>query len=178
MLDYNETMTCLKEMECHYKDGFTSSERHVIESLYNKICCKPIRTSGCSDCYRDAYIELVTTLKRLGNMPTTPNYVLKAGAVLHEFGSAEFYTLNNIPDDFAERWLASHPSDACLFEKMPSDWEERVNKRKNEAETKKTSDIEKENKENSNSENDVDSPLDFETETEPEKPRRGRPSNK
>lgn len=120
----------LDEMRNHYDDGFTSSERSTIENLYNSVCSKPIRRTGCSDCYRDAYIELITTLKRLGKMPSTPNYVLKAGAVLHEFGSSDFYTLNNIPDEFAEKWLASHPNDKDLFEKMPSDWEERVEKRK------------------------------------------------
>ena len=128
MLEYDETMALLDEMKPHYDDGFTSSERGAIESLYNNVCGKPIRRSGCSDCYRDAYIELVTTLKRLGTMPTISNYVLKAGAVLHEFGSSDFYTLNNCPDEFAEKWLARYPQDFILFEKYPSDWKERVAK--------------------------------------------------
>lgn len=123
-------MTLLDEMKPHYDDGFTSSERSVIENLYNKVCGKPIRRSGCSDCYRDAYIEIVTTLKKLGKMPTTPNYVLKAGALLHEFGSSNFYTLNNCPDEFAEKWLATHPADIVLFERTPSDWDERVKLKK------------------------------------------------
>lgn len=130
MLGYDETMVLLDGMRNHYDDGFTSSERSTIESLYNAVCNKPIRRAGCSDCYRDAYIEIVITLKRLGKMPTTPNYILKAGAVIHEFGSSDFYTLANIPDDFAEKWLATHPDDKILFERMPSDWEERVEKRK------------------------------------------------
>lgn len=130
MLEYSKTMTLLDEMKPHYDDGFTSSERSVIENLYNKVCGKPIHRSGCSDCYRDAYIEIVTTLKKLGKMPTTPNYVLKAGALLHEFGSSNFYTLNNCPDEFAEKWLATHPADIVLFERTPSDWEEKVKKKK------------------------------------------------
>lgn len=130
MLEYSKTMALLDEMKPHYDDGFTSSERGVIENLYNKVCGKPIRRSGCSDCYRDAYIELVSTLKKIGKMPTTPNYVLKAGALLHEFGSADFYTLNNCPDEFAEKWLATHPADIVLFERTPSDWEERVTLKK------------------------------------------------
>lgn len=166
MLDYKETMVLLEEMKPHYDDGFTSSERSTIESLYNSICRKPIRRGGCSDCYRDAYIEIVTTLKRLGKMPKTPNYMLKAGAVLHEFGSADFYTLDNIPDEFAETWLATHPSDKILFERMPSDWEERVEKRKNAAEQEKPTEKE-------------EAHLDFtgEEPVEQEKPtRRGRPA--
>lgn len=123
-------MTLLDEMRPHYDDGFTSSERGVIENLYNKVCGKPIHRSGCSDCYRDAYIEIVTTLKKIGKMPTIPNYVLKAGALLHEFGSSDFYTLNNCPDEFAEKWLATHPADIVLFERTPSDWEEKVKQKK------------------------------------------------
>lgn len=130
MLEYSKTMTLLNEMKPHYDDGFTSSERGVIENLYNKVCGKPIHRSGCSDCYRDAYIEIVTTLKKLGKMPTTPNYVLKAGALLHEFGSSDFYTLNNCPDEIAEKWLATHPADIVLFERTPSDWEAKVKQKK------------------------------------------------
>lgn len=131
MLEYSKTMTLLDEMKPHYDDGFTSSERSVIENLYNKVCGKPIRRSGCSDCYRDAYIEIVTTLKRLGTMPTTPNYVLKAGVVLSDgFGSSNFYTLSNIPDEVAEKHLAQYPNDIELFERTPSDWEARANKKK------------------------------------------------
>nr|DAG54683.1 MAG TPA: hypothetical protein [Caudoviricetes sp.] len=128
MLGYKETMVLLDEMKPHYDDGFTSSERSTIENLYNTICRKPIRRSGCSDCYRDAYIEVVTTFKRLGKMPKTPLYVLKAGAVLHEFGSADFYTLGNIPEEFADKWLAKRPEDIKLFEQYPADWQERAQK--------------------------------------------------
>lgn len=181
MLEYDKTMALLEEMRPHYHEGFTSSERSAIEKLYNRVCGKPIRRSGCSDCYRDAYIEVVTTLKRLGTMPITSNYVLKAGAVLHEFGSSDFYTLGNCPDEFAEKWLARFPKDEVLFEKMPSDWMERVEKVKatlgicgvdpteqHKAESTDTADPEKQD---SLEQHDADT-------AEPEKPRRGRPSNK
>lgn len=164
MLEFDKTMALLEEMRPHYDDGFTSSERSAIETLYNRVCGKPIRRSGCSDCYRDAYIEVVTTLKRLGTMPTTPNYVLKAGAVLHEFGSSDFYTLGNCPDEFAEKWLARFPKDEVLFEKMPFDWKERVEKVKATLEGVKTETLE--------------APKDETPEVESEKPRRGRPSSK
>lgn len=180
-------MTLLEEMRPHYDDGFTSSERSVIENLYNKICGKPIRKGGCSDCFRDAYIEIVTTLKRLGTMPTTPNYVLKAGAMLHEFGSSNFYTLNNCPDEVAEKWLAEHPNDIMLFERTPSDWEERVKKNaalghnssKNDAIGSKevTTAIEEKAEEAGKTEEVT---TEAEPSSEEEKPtaRRGRPSSK
>lgn len=172
-------MTLLEEMKPHFDDGFTSSERGVIENLYSKICGKPIRKSGCSDCYRDAYIEIVTTLKRLGTMPTTPNYVLKAGAMLHEFGSSNFYTLNNCPDEVAEKWLARYPNDEILFEKMPSDWKERVEKVKAALDKESDDSTPKEGTSSSadnDKEGDIDAPKEGDIETE--KPRRGRPSNK
>lgn len=109
-------------------------------------------------------------------MPSTPNYVLKAGAVLHEFGSSDFYTLNNIPDEFAEKWLASHPNDRDLFEKMPSDWEERVEKRKVGAvgESKKQEDNLDTAKKGASIEFVDEQPQEAEKPTS----RRGRPSSK
>lgn len=109
-------------------------------------------------------------------MPSTPNYVLKAGAVLHEFGSSDFYTLNNIPDEFAEKWLASHPNDKDLFERMPSDWEERVKKRKAsiDGESKKDEDSNDAAKEGAGIKFVDEQPQEAEKPTS----RRGRPSNK
>lgn len=181
MLGYEETMVLLDEMKPHYDDGFTSSERSTIENLYNTICRKPIRRSGCSDCYRDAYIEVVTTLKRLGKMPKESNYMLKAGAVLHEFGSADFYTLDNIPDEFAEKWLDTHPSDYILFERMPSDWKERVEKRKIASESKGIAETDKPSgaeKEEAHLDFADKEPIEKEQPVEQDKPsgRRGRPA--
>ena len=191
MLDYEKAMALLEEMRPHYDEGFTSSERGAIESLYNKVCGKPIRRSGCSDCYRDAYIEVITTLKRLGTMPTTPNYVLKAGVVLSDgFGSSNFYTLSNIPDDVAEKHLAQYPEDIDQFERTPSDWEARVNKKKVElgiAPPDEPIDIEEAQKAVAESSKEVDTAA-VHSSTEEigtssddgDKPtaRRGRPSNK
>lgn len=176
MLGYTKTMALLEEMKAHFGDGFTSSERGVIENLYSKVCNKPIRRSGCSDCYRDAYVELFTKLKRLGTMPTTPNYVLKAGVVISDgFGSSNFYILGNIPDEVAERRLAQRPEDISLFERTPSDWEERVKKISAvDSEEESTAQDDNVAEETSNA-----STADSEEETkESEKPRRGRPSNK
>ena len=158
-------MVLLEEMKAHYDDGFTSSERSTIENLYSFVCRKPIRRSGCSDCYRDAYIELTTKLKRLGKMPKTPLYVLKAGALLHEFGSSDFYTLDNIPEDFAEKWLSKNPKDIVLFETYPSDWKERAEARVNGTAS-------------ADSANDKVFAAETGSNVEQERPRRGRPSTK
>ena len=187
MLKYDKTMALLEEMKPHYDDGFTSSERGAIESLYNRVCGKPIRRSGCSDCYRDAYIEVITTLKRLGTMPTTPNYILKAGVVLSDgFGSSNFYTLSNIPEDVAEKHLAQYPNDIDLFERTPSDWEERVNKKKVElgiTTTDEPIDLEEAQKAAAEASKEIDettgkADTSSDDEDKPQTVRRGRPSNK
>lgn len=105
-------------------------------------------------------------------MPTTPNYVLKAGVVISDgFGSSNFYILGNIPDEVAERRLAQRPEDISLFERTPSDWEERI---------KKVSEVTKEKASDETPSADIAN----ETltlapeEKETEKPRRGRPSTK
>lgn len=119
-------MALLSQIRGRFDSGFTSSDRSAIEKLYAQVCSKHVRRGGCQDCYRDAFIEIYTKLKRLGTMPKIPNYVLKAGALIHPFGTSEFYTLSNIPDDVAEEHLAKYPKQIALFEKYPSDWQERA----------------------------------------------------
>ena len=124
-------MSRLTEMRSRYDSGFSSSDRSYIEQLYRSMLSKPIRKSGCADCYRDAFIEIFTYLKRLGTMPTKPNYVLKAGVVVHPNGTNKFYANANIPDEVAEERLAEYPESISDFLSYPSDYRERVEARKN-----------------------------------------------
>lgn len=130
MASYEETLTILEEMRSRFESGFSSSDRLKIEQLYFDICGKRVRKSGCKDCYRDAYIETRVKLKRLGTMPKKPNYILKAGAIIHPQGTSDFYSLGNIPDEIAEKWLGEYPADINKFETYPADWESRVKARK------------------------------------------------
>ena len=63
-------------------------------------------------------------------MPKKPNYTLKAGAIIHPQGTSKFYSLANIPDDVAEEWLGKYPADINKFETYPTDWQSRVEARK------------------------------------------------
>lgn len=130
MADYEKTLKTLEEMRSRFESGFSSSDREKIEYLYLTICSKRVRNTGCRDCYRDAYIEIRSKLKRLGTMPKKANYVLKAGAIIHPQGTSKFYSLNNCPDNVAEEWLAKYPSEISKFETFPTDWESRVKARK------------------------------------------------
>ena len=115
-------------MRSRFESGFSSSDKVKIETLYLKICGKRVRNTGCNDCYRDAYIETTLKLKTLGKMPKKPNYVLKAGAIIHPQGTSKFYSLN-ISDEVAENWLGQYPAEISKFETYPTDWESRVKAR-------------------------------------------------
>ncbi len=131
MTEYEELMSRLTEMRGRYDSGFSSSDRSCIETLYRKLLGKAIRRTGCGDCYRDAFVEIFTYLKKIGTMPTKPNYILKAGVVVHPKGTNQFYANANIPDEIAEKHLAEFPNAIVDFQSYPSDYLARVEARKN-----------------------------------------------
>lgn len=131
MQDYNEIMSNLTEMRSRFDDGFSTSDRAYIETLYAKLLSKKVRRSGCRDCYRDAYLEIYSYLKKEGQMPKKPNYVLKAGVVIHPKGTNKFYANSNIPDEVAEEHLAQYPNAIEDFLSYPADYALRVEARKN-----------------------------------------------
>lgn len=131
MEDYDVVMNRLLDMRSRFDSGFSSSDRLYIEHLYRLLLNKAIRKTGCSDCYRDAYIEVYNYLKREGNMPTKPNYILKVGAVVHPKGTNKYYAGANIPDEVAENWLAEFPNAIEDFQSFPIDYATRVEARKN-----------------------------------------------
>ena len=58
-------------------------------------------------------------------MPKQPNYVVKAGVVIHPFGTSDFYT-NPLTDEVALDFLARHENNVNLFAQLPSDWREQL----------------------------------------------------
>lgn len=144
MTTYDEAMAQLEALRGHSQSGFTTSDMRTIDELYLLICGKRVARTSCNDCYRDAYIETYLTLKRNGKMPNKPNYILKAGVVIHEFGSNDFYALGNCPDAVAEEWLRKDEKRIHFFETAPTDWRERVFKTQANAETQAKVDASKE----------------------------------
>lgn len=124
-MTYEETMTRLKEMESRYQDGFSSLDRSILDSLYFNIFGREITNRGCSDCYRDAYMEILIYLKRTNAMPKKSDFVLKPGAIITFFGEPKCYSNANITDEVALRFLALNPSNEKLFESLPADWKSR-----------------------------------------------------
>ena len=131
MEEYEVIMGRLTDMRSRFDSGFSSSDRSYIEQLYRNLLNKTVRRSGCADCYRDAFLEVFTYLKRTGKMPTKPNYILKAGVIVHPNGTNQFYANANIPDEVAEKRLAEYPESISDFLSYPSDYLARVEARKN-----------------------------------------------
>lgn len=115
-------------MESRYQDGFSSLDRSLLDNLYFNIFGREITNRGCSDCYRDAYMEILIYLKRNKAMPKKSDFVLKAGAIITFFGEPKCYSNANITDEAALRFLAMNPSNEKLFEKLPEDWKSRLPK--------------------------------------------------
>ncbi len=126
-VSYDIAIQRLEEMKSRYKEGFSSSDRELLEALNQRLFHKVITKTGCSDCYRDAYIIIFNHLKKEKVMPTLSNYCLKAGAVIHSFGSPDFYTLS-VPDKVAEDYLRNDPTNIREFQRFPSDWKERISR--------------------------------------------------
>ncbi|MCM1138998.1 MAG: hypothetical protein NC453_10560 [Muribaculum sp.] len=125
-MTYEEAMQRLKEMESRFDDGFSSLDRMCLDSLYFTLFGREITNKGCSNCYRDAFIEISVKLKKTKAMPKKSEYVLKPGAIITFFGERQCYTNANMTDEAALRFLSQNPLNENLFEKLPADWKERV----------------------------------------------------
>lgn len=113
-------------MESRYHSGFSSLDRTFIDSLYYLIFGKEIVNKTCGNCYRDAYIEICTKLKREKKMPKKSSYQLKAGAVITFFGSSQAYTNANLTDEVAVKYLSLCEDNSKMFSYLPNDWEKQV----------------------------------------------------
>lgn len=127
MITYEEATQRLSEMESRFDDGFSSLDRMYLDSLYFDLFGKAISNKGCSNCYRDAFIEIRVKLKKTKSMPKKSEFVLKAGAIITFFGEPKCYTNANMTDEAALRFLSLNPRNEVLFEKLPANWKERIN---------------------------------------------------
>ena len=118
------------------KTSLSLSDKQDIESLYKEVLDKTFVKTSCSDCYRDAVIEMSVYLNKNGCMKEKSNYGLKNGVLLQmSFGDSKFYTNANLTDEAAETYLGKYPGNANYFSKLPKDWKERVEKRLKPKET-------------------------------------------
>lgn len=125
-MDYNEIIKTLQEMESRFADGFSNLDRAFLDKMYYELFGKEITNRGCSDCYRDAYLEIMVKLRKEKAMPKKSDYKLKAGAVIQFFGESRAYTSANLTNEVAERYLSLNPGNANMFAELPDDWKSRV----------------------------------------------------
>lgn len=125
-MTYEEVKQRLSEMESRFDDGFSSLDRNYLDSIYFQLFGRGIKNKGCSDCYRDAYIEIKVKLKTMQAMPKKSEFVLKAGAIITFFGEQQCYSNSNITDEAALRFLSLNPRNEKLFEKLPENWRSRI----------------------------------------------------
>lgn len=123
-----EVVNKLKELGG--KSSLSSSDKSSIVVLYQEVLGRKFVRTSCSDCYRDAVIEMYSYLRKNGKMKEKSNYALKNGVLLQmNFGSSEMYTNDNLTDEAAEKYLATHPKGISLFSVAPDDWEKRAKER-------------------------------------------------
>lgn len=125
-MDYTETLKTLHEMESRFADGFSSHDRAFLDKVHYELYDREITNTGCSDCYRDAYLQIILKLRQEKAMPKKTEYKLKAGAVISFFGCSIAYTNANLTDDVAERYLSMNTDNAKMFAELPDDWKTRV----------------------------------------------------
>lgn len=124
-MTYDYVMARLQDMKPRFDAGFSLSDRAFLTSLHSLLYNRTITLTGCSDCYRDAYLVMCNYLKKRKNMPIQTEYRLLPGAIIHEFGSSDYYS-HNVPTPIAEKWLKADPSRITYFDRYPENWEERI----------------------------------------------------
>ena len=114
--NHSELSRCLKS---------DNSLRQEIDALSHAFLNKKV--SGCSNCYSDAYFELITL--SIDKVMDKSIFELKRGALLYgdeSIGIEKYTTQANITDELALYHLKTKPSCMKLFAKLPENWEEMV----------------------------------------------------
>lgn len=85
----------------------TKADKQWVKDTYLKIVGKVLTTSrGCSSCWSDAIIHLLTLLR-------TDGLKMRSGAVVHYEGKV--YNKHTITQDIAKRVIAQNPELKHLF---------------------------------------------------------------
>lgn len=121
-------MNRLSEMRGRFDEGFSSSDRLFLQDTSITVLGHPVRNTSCKDCYRDAYLEIIHKLKKLGTMPKDKKFYLRAGVLLHYAGG--MYVNENLTDDIAMDAINDNRGRLDLFQKTPDNLEEMLAARK------------------------------------------------
>lgn len=117
-----DVASIIESMKARFSSGFSYEDKNTIKRIYEEVFNRKFVRTSCSDCYRDAYIEIRNYLTNIGKMEKR-KYILRKGVLLRPFfGSSEYYTANSITDAKAEEILAKNPDLISYFDSYPSDW--------------------------------------------------------
>ncbi|MFV0391316.1 MAG: hypothetical protein ACK5KP_05460 [Paludibacteraceae bacterium] len=85
--------------------------------------------AGCSNCYMDAYIELINLNIDKVMAQEKSKYVLSHGVLLRDVVNGDIdknMTVHNTTDELALYHLKTNPDSAKMFASLPEDWEKQV----------------------------------------------------
>ena len=109
------------------KKKYTEEEQREIESLYPQVTQYVFtKRASCSDCYRDACVEMVVYLRKHRKFRDKLHFVLRNGVMIQlgGFGDSDFYTNANICDSVAIAYLRQHPENISFFQRYPANGQE------------------------------------------------------
>lgn len=93
-------------------NALTAKDKTIIEQMYEQLLGKTLKRTSCSDCYRDAVIEIKIKLNK--NMDK-PKYALKNGVLLYQHSTGKVFNNFNMTDRIAAQHLKEHPDDVRFF---------------------------------------------------------------
>lgn len=131
----------LEDLQC-FRGEYTQKQKREIEALYKQVFRESFTPTSCSNCYHDAVDKMWAYIRKHGDVMPEREFVLKHGAVINvgEFGSGQFFIRHTLTDDLALEYLRKNPAGIREFEAYPSDWQERMSKKRprNDQEVTKT----------------------------------------
>lgn len=122
-MTYEEATAKVGELKARFDSPFDSTDKAVIETLYNEVTRKRFVPTTCQQCYHDALIEIYLKLKKEKAMPKTCNYAMKAGFIIScpDFYHGKIFTNENLTDKVAHEYLTKYPHMESYFQKIPSE---------------------------------------------------------
>ena len=119
-MTYDEAVQVSSELRARLNAPFSTSDKQIIERLYEAVFLERMKPTSCQSCYHDALIRDITYLRREGKMREKCNYRLRAGFIIKcpLFHSGKIYTNYNLTDAVAEEYLALFPENARMCERI------------------------------------------------------------
>jgi flagellar biosynthesis GTPase FlhF len=123
----NEVLDKLVELQarCESRAGLSRSQEEFIERNHLLVMGKPFARRSCSNCYHDAIILMLLTLRKKGFMKNVSRFVLPNGRVLvNAKAGLPVVSCVNLTDELAIAHLRANPRALRFFSAYPDNVEE------------------------------------------------------